>query len=138
MIRAVIAYQAKSGSLKLPLNKPNLTKPPVSKDELKFNLYRQIAENPDSLQHELAAELGASLGSINYCSKAFIDVGWVEMGGFVRSQDKRSYADLLTSSGFAEKTKLTLRFLKRKQNEYELLKLEIATVRSELLESIVK
>ena len=73
----------------------------MNKDELKFNLLRQIAENPDSSQRELAVELGVSLGSVNYCLKALIDIGLVKMGNFARSQDKRNYAYLLTPSGVA-------------------------------------
>jgi EPS-associated MarR family transcriptional regulator len=106
----------------------------VNKDELKFNLLRQIAENPDSSQRELAVELGVSLGSVNYCLKALIDVGWVKMGNFTRSQDKKNYAYLLTPEGVAEKTALTLRFLKRKQAEYEVLGFEIKVLKSEAAE----
>ena len=116
----------------------NLTKRTVNQDELKFNLLRQIAENPDSSQRELAVELGVSLGSVNYCLKALIDVGLVKMGNFARSQDKRNYAYMLTPKGVAEKTALTLRFLKRKQSEYESLQLEIDILQSELRESSAK
>ena len=106
----------------------------MNKDELKFSLLRQIAENPDASQRELAVELGVSLGSVNYCLKALIDVGLVKMGNFARSQDKRNYAYMLTPKGVAEKSALTLRFLKRKQSEYESLQLEIDILQSELRE----
>ena len=107
----------------------------MSQDELKLKLLRQLSDNPELSQRQLADELGVSLGSINYCLKALADSGWIKMSNFVRSQDKRAYIYLLTPKGVAEKTAMTLRFLKRKQNEYEALKLEIDLLQAEVEES---
>lgn len=107
----------------------------MSQDELKLKLLRQLSDNPELSQRQLADELGVSLGSINYCLKALVDVGWIKMSNFARSQDKRAYVYLLTPKGVAEKTAMTLRFLKRKQNEYEALKLEIDLLQAEVEES---
>ena len=104
----------------------------MSQDELKLNLLRQLSNNPELSQRQLADELGVSLGSINYCLRALADVGSIKMSNFARSQDKRAYVYLLTPKGVAEKTAMTLRFLKRKQNEYDALKVEIDLLRAEV------
>ena len=54
------------------------------------------------------------------------------MQNFQSSKRKLAYAYLLTPAGLAEKTSLTGRFLKRKIEEYEVLKAEI-----ELLKQVV-
>ena len=50
---------------------------------------------------------------------------------FQSSKHKLAYAYLLTPAGVTEKTSLTGRFLKRKIEEYELLKAEIASLQQE-------
>ena len=69
--------------------------------------------------------MGISLGAVNYCLKVLIDRGLIKAGNFSRNPNKLGYAYLLTPAGIAEKTSLTGRFLKRKIEEYEALKLEI-------------
>ena len=49
-----------------------------------------------------------------------------------RNNDKRVYAYLLTPKGIAEKAALTARFLRRKMDEYDALKAEIAQLQAEL------
>jgi len=60
-----------------------------------------------------------------------LDKGVVKMHNFQNSQRKVAYAYLLTPTGIAEKAALTGRFLKRKMEEYELLKAEIETLQIE-------
>ena len=93
---------------------------------------RALEENPNTSQRELAKQLGVSLGGVNYCLKALIDIGWIKAGNFARNQDKRGYAYLLTPKGIAEKAALTARFLRSKMGMYEALKAEIEQLRSEL------
>ena len=69
--------------------------------------------------------LGISLGKTNYVLKALKDKGLVKLGNFSRNPNKLQYVHLLTPQGLSEKTQLTLRFLKRKVQEYEQLKAEI-------------
>ena len=69
---------------------------------------------------------------MNYCVKALIDIGWIKVGNFARNNDKRVYAYLLTPKGIAEKAALTARFLRRKMDEYDALKAEIAQLQAEL------
>lgn len=100
-------------------------------DEVRLTLMRKLAQNPNLSQRELAAALGVSLGKVNYCLKALVEVGWVKAGNFVRSNNKAGYAYLLTSKGIAEKAALTSRFIEYKQQQYDSLKQEIEELRAE-------
>lgn len=84
-----------------------------------------LQDNPDMTQREIAEKLGISTSGLNYCLNALIDKGFVKMGNFQESKNKFKYVYLLTPQGIAEKVALTSRFLKRKMEEYEALKVEI-------------
>jgi EPS-associated MarR family transcriptional regulator len=71
------------------------------------------------------------VGGLNYCINALIDKGFVKMGNFHKSKNKFKYVYLLTPQGIAEKVALTSRFLKRKMEEYEALKVEIEALKLE-------
>ena len=101
-------------------------------EHLQFQVLRRLHESPDLSQRTLAKELGASLGSINYCFQALMEKGWVKMQNFSHSQHKLGYAYLLTPTGLTEKSRLTVRFLKRKKAEYEALHQEIEQLKTEL------
>ena len=90
-----------------------------------YRLLKLIGDRPEISQRELAAELGLSLGKINYCLKAFIGRGLVKVNNFRRSDNKRAYAYLLTPQGIEEKARVTVRFFKRVEEEYEILKQEV-------------
>ena len=81
-------------------------------------------------QRALARELGISLGRTHYCLRALIDKGWVKLQNFQQSPHKLRYAYLLTPQGIEEKTRLTWRFLRRKEAEYEALQKEIEALRA--------
>jgi EPS-associated MarR family transcriptional regulator len=97
-----------------------------------FRVMRILEVNPDLTQRELAEKLGVSVGGLNYCLKALIDKGWVKMQNFQNSKNKFKYVYLLTPQGLAEKVALTSRFLGRKLNEYETLKLEIESLHQDV------
>ena len=90
-----------------------------------FEILRKIQKKPNSSQRELAAELGFSLGKLNYCLKALQKKGYVKIKNFSKNPNKINYLYLLTPKGVAEKTKLTLNFMKRKMKEYDELKKEM-------------
>ena len=98
---------------------------------------RILQDNPDVTQRELADMLGMSVSGLNYCLKALIDKGFVKMGNFQKSKNKFKYVYLLTPQGVAEKVALTSRFLKRKMQEYDALKVEIEALTSEI-DDVVK
>ena len=54
------------------------------------------------------------------------------MGNFQKSKNKFKYVYLLTPQGIAEKVGLTSRFLKRKMDEFDALKLEIEALKAEV------
>ena len=104
----------------------------MKKNEVHFELLRKLDKNPHSSQRELAYELGFSLGKINYCLNELKKKGFVKVKNFKKSKTKLNYLYMLTPSGFAMKKNLTLDFMKKKFNEYDELKKEIITNKSNL------
>ena len=100
-----------------------------------LKVLRSIEENPEITQRELAQKLGVSLGKVNYCLKALIDRGWIKANNFKRSNNKASYAYLLTPRGIEEKAKITVHFLKQRIREYEQIKREIVELEREVRNS---
>ena len=90
-----------------------------------FNLLREIDKKPNAAQRELAGGLGFSIGKLNYCLNALKEKGLVKMKNFSKNKTKLNYVYVLTPKGISEKTKLTIRFMKRKMNEYDELKKEL-------------
>ena len=90
-----------------------------------FNVLRKINKNPKSTQRELAEELGFSLGKLNYCLKALKHKGLIKIRNFEKNPNKLNYIYVITPKGIAEKTKLTVNFMKRKMQEYDELKSEL-------------
>ncbi len=98
--------------------------------DVHFRVLHLIEEEPELTQRELAKKLGISLGGVNYCLKALIDIGHIKVGNFKKNPDKSVYLYLLTPKGIAEKASLTSGFLKRKMAEYQALKKEIDAIQS--------
>ena len=90
-----------------------------------FEVLRKIQKKPSSTQREMAAELGISLGKLNYCIKALKSKGLIKINNFKKNPNKINYLYVLTPEGLAQKTKLTINFMKRKMKEYDELKKEI-------------
>ena len=91
-----------------------------------FEVLRKINSKPNSSQRELAGELGFSLGKLNYCLKALKNKGLVKIRNFRKKPDKiDNIKYILTPKGIAERTKLTINFMKRKMEEYDELKREL-------------
>jgi EPS-associated MarR family transcriptional regulator len=110
----------------MPLQKTTI------QEETHYKIMRVLEENPDLTQRELAEKLGMSVGGVNYCLNALIDKGLVKMGNFQKSKNKFKYVYLLTPEGIAEKLLMTSRFLKRKMEEYDALKVEIKALKAEV------
>ncbi|MEQ9210409.1 MAG: MarR family EPS-associated transcriptional regulator, partial [Pseudomonadales bacterium] len=100
-------------------------------DEITYKLLKSIEENPTQSQRELSKSLGISLGKLNYCLKALVDKGWVKARNFKNNPNKAGYLYLLTPSGVEAKTRVTVRFLRRKMDEYERIKAEIEALQEE-------
>ena len=100
--------------------------------ETHLKVLRHLEENPNVTQRELAEALGISLGKANYCMKALINKGMVKAKNFKNSANKRAYLYILTPTGIEAKAKISVRFLQRKIEEYEALKIEIEQLKTEL------
>lgn len=103
----------------------------MSTDEIDYRLMRLLNANPGASQRDLARELGVSLGKVNYCLRALVVKGWIKAGRFKNSRSKAAYMYLLTPHGVQQKARLTVRFLRRKVQEYEALRVEIDQIRRE-------
>jgi EPS-associated MarR family transcriptional regulator len=101
--------------------------------ELQFRVLRLLEVNPHLTQRELSKSLGVSLGGVNYCLNALVAKGSVKIQNFKNNKNKWVYAYLLTPQGVAEKTALTGAFLKRKMQEYQILKEEIEALSQDAL-----
>lgn len=104
----------------------------MENQELEYRALKILEQHPDLTQRQLSAALGVSLGKTNYVLKSLIDVGWVKLDNFQKSDNKWGYAYLLTPTGVAEKAAITVRFLKRKKQEYNDLQVEIAKLQQEI------
>ena len=104
----------------------------MTNQELEYRALKILEQQPDLTQRQLSEALGVSLGKTNYVLKSLIDVGWVKLDNFQKSDNKWGYAYLLTPMGVAEKAAITLRFLKRKKREYDDLQIEIAQLQKEV------
>lgn len=93
--------------------------------ELQHKVLKQLQDNPNISQRDLAQILGISLGQTNYCLQALVEKGFVKARNFKNNRNKLSYAYLLTPQGIQEKARLTFRFYEKKKKEYEELKAEI-------------
>ena len=92
-----------------------------------FEVLRKIQSSPKASQREMAEDLGFSLGKLNYCLKALQQKGLVKIKSFSKKNNKVRYFQqyILTPKGIAERTKLTINFMKRKMREYDELKKEL-------------
>ena len=100
--------------------------------ELEYQVLKILEQQPNLTQRQLSEVLGVSLGKTNYLLKSLIDVGWIKLDNFQKSHNKWGYAYLLTPTGMAEKAAITVRFLKRKKQEYNDLQSEIAQLQQEV------
>ena len=104
----------------------------AAKAELRLRVLRALEANPEVSQRQLAAELGVSLGGVNYALKVLIERGFVKADNFRKSGNKVAYLYVLTPRGVAEKGSLATAFLARKLEEYEVLSQEIEALKGEV------
>jgi EPS-associated MarR family transcriptional regulator len=101
-------------------------------DEYRYKILKELQQDPDLNQRELAKRLGISPGKTNICLKALIEKGLIKADNFKNSTNKIGYLYLFTPKGLEEKITLTQRFLQRKIAEYEALEQEIEQLREEV------
>ena len=101
-------------------------------DEYRYKILKELQQDPDISQRELAKRLDISLGKANFCLKALIEKGLIKAENFKKNANKVGYLYLLTPKGIEDKVSLTQRFLQRKLKEYEALEKEIEQLRKEV------
>ena len=97
----------------------------MKKNQDHLHVLRTIKNKSEASQREMAKDLGFSLGKLNYCLKALQKKGLIKIDNFKKNPYKGNYIYVLTPKGIAEKTKLTINFMKRTMQEYDTLKKEL-------------
>ena len=92
---------------------------------------KEIEQNPQVTQRDLALRLKVSLGKANFIINALIDKGIIEIKNFKNSKNKFAYMYMLTPEGIRTKIHLTQDFFNWKLEEYERLKQEIESLKKE-------
>ena len=96
-----------------------------------FETLRKINEKKPLSQRKLANDLGFSLGKLNYCLKALKEKGLIKLNNFKKNNNKLGYAYILTPTGIAQKMELTINYMKRKMQEYDELKKEYKSLKTQ-------
>ena len=91
----------------------------ITEDQL--DLMHIIAKDGKVSQRQIARNSGFSIGKVNYCLKALIEIGLVKISNFSNSNKKLNYMYILTPKGIQEKTAITKKFIIKKKQEYDKL-----------------
>ena len=91
----------------------------ITEDQL--DLMHIIQCDNHASQRQIAQQTGLSIGKVNYCLKALIDIGFIKIDNFNNSKHKINYAYILTPKGIKEKTSITKQFIIKKKQEYDKL-----------------
>ena len=91
----------------------------ITEDQL--DLMHIIEKDSNASQRLISQNSGFSIGKVNYCLKALIDIGFIKIHNFNNSNKKLNYAYILTSKGIQEKTVITKQFILQKKQEYDKL-----------------
>jgi MarR family transcriptional regulator, temperature-dependent positive regulator of motility len=91
----------------------------ITEDQL--DLMHIIECDSNASQRHIAQKTGLSIGKVNYCLKALINIGFIKVDNFTKSNKKINYACILTPKGMQEKTAITKQFITKKKQEYDKL-----------------
>ena len=91
----------------------------ITEDQL--DLMQFIEKDGSASQREIAQKTGFSIGKVNYCLKALVDIGFIKIHNFSNSTQKLNYVYILTSKGIKEKASITRQFIIKKKQEYDKL-----------------
>jgi EPS-associated MarR family transcriptional regulator len=87
-----------------------------------IDLMHIIEKNGTTSQRLISQNIGFSIGKVNYCLKALVDIGFIKIHNLSKSNQKIKYVYNLTSKDAKEKTAITQRFIIKKKQEYDKLK----------------
>ena len=91
----------------------------ITEDQL--DLMQIIDKDREASQRKLSQQTGLSIGKVNYCLKALVDIGFIKIKNFHNSNKKLNYAYILTPRGIKEKAVITRQFIIKKKQEYDKL-----------------
>ena len=91
----------------------------ITEDQL--DLMHIIQFDTNASQRQIAKKTGFSIGKVNYCLKALMDIGFIKIKNFNNSTHKITYAYILTPKGVQKKTDITKQFIIKKRQEYDKL-----------------
>jgi len=91
----------------------------ITEDQL--DLLHLIQSETNASQRQIAKKTGFSVGKVNYCLRALIDIGFIKVHNFNKSTEKMNYAYILTPKGIKEKAVITKQFIHKKKQEYDKL-----------------
>jgi EPS-associated MarR family transcriptional regulator len=94
--------------------------------EKTFQVLDALDRQEVSTQRQLSDHSGISLGQVNYILKSLLSKGLVKIGNFRNNSNKIGYVYLLTPKGIEAKSKLAVRFILSKLNEYNDLRSRLA------------
>ena len=97
----------------------------ITEDQL--DLMHLIEKDSNASQRLIAKNTGFSIGKVNYCLKALVDIGFIKIHNFNNSTKKINYAYILTPQGIKEKAAITKHFIIIKKQEYDKLNSYINT-----------
>jgi EPS-associated MarR family transcriptional regulator len=97
----------------------------ITEDQL--DLMHIIEKDGRASQRLISQNSGLSIGKVNYCIKALIDMGLIKVHNFKNSNNKLSYTYILTPKGIQKKTAITKQFIIKKKQEYDKLNSYINT-----------
>jgi EPS-associated MarR family transcriptional regulator len=97
----------------------------ITEDQL--DLMHIIEKDGTASQRLISQNSGLSIGKVNYCLKALIDIGFIKINNFKSSNKKLNYSYILTRKGIREKKVITKQFIIKKKQEYDKLNSYINT-----------
>ena len=97
----------------------------ITEDQL--DLMHIIEKDGKVSQRLIAQNSGLSIGKVNYCLKALVDIGFIKIRNFSTSNKKLNYVYILTPKGIQEKTAITKQFIIKKKQEDDKLNSYINT-----------
>ena len=100
--------------------------------EIRYKILKLLSIHANLSQREMAKRTGISLGKTNYVLTELANKGIIKIKRFKSAPSKVPYSYMLTPHGLEEKTKTTLKFLKRKLAEYEEIKHQIKEITKEV------
>jgi EPS-associated MarR family transcriptional regulator len=106
-----------------------------SKLEIRYRLLNLLADDPSMRQKDMARRMGVSVGLVNFCLRELALKGLIKIHNYKNAMNRVPYTYALTPRGIEEKGRITVRFLKRKIEEYEEIKHQIALLTQEVEEN---